>query len=438
MPRCSGWAPGPATRRAMENGEFVGPVVPEFAPGKPLSKAARKNVRRREKAANHAGDAGEDVQGTADEIEPVVAPVQQPPALQQPTEKAIVERGSDGVPECEFWRSMGRCKFGASCRFRHGETLACLCANHPHTLGPGIGAAALRQKAFCDACNAKTKGGWRCTAGCDFVLCASCLELHRMPSPPPTHAEEPESAAAAAMVVEREGAAAASSAAAMPSAASPALPGDEPSARLHYVRGDATVAMHGPRGFKVIAHVCNDLGRWGKGFVMAVSDKWPEVATRYRQWHRSGEEGGFRLGRVQLVPLSQPMCAHDRARAALAGAPGGLAVANIIGQHGIKRSSSGPPVRYEAIAEGLLQVGVLALQAGLEAGPEAGARAGPEAGPEAGPGGVGATSTSRPSVHMPRIGAGLAGGDWAAIEPLILRMLAASPGLEAYVYDWDG
>ena len=194
-------------------------------------------------------------------------------------------------------------------------------------------------------------------------------------------------------------------------------PGRGPGAtsRLHYVRGDATAVAHG-RGYKVIAHVCNDLGRWGKGFVMAVSAKWPDVAKEYRRWHASGQEGGFRLGAVQSVRITPQMCASGRAQAALTNASGGLTVANLIGQHGIKTGSGGPPVRYDAIGEGLLTVGAQALEAGRLAGkPAAGA----------------------PTVHMPRIGAGLAGGRWEDIEPLILRMLAASPTLEAYVYDFD-
>lgn len=125
-------------------------------------------------------------------IPTVQRPPPQAPQLQS-APAPVLTPSSDGssgtaatIPRaCEFWNNMGRCKFGASCRFRHGETLACWSGSHPHTLGAGIGAAAKRAKAFCDACNAKTKGGWRCTAGCDYVLCVACLEQHRLPSPPP-------------------------------------------------------------------------------------------------------------------------------------------------------------------------------------------------------------------------------------------------------------
>ena len=42
---------------------------------------------------------------------------------------------------------------------------------------------------------------------------------------------------------------------------------------INYVKGDAT----SPQGTspRVLVHVCNDLGAWGKGFVVAVSKKWP-------------------------------------------------------------------------------------------------------------------------------------------------------------------
>ncbi len=36
----------------------------------------------------------------------------------------------------------------------------------------------------------------------------------------------------------------------------------------------------------MVAHVCNDIGGWGKGFVLAVSRRWPEPEAAYRAWHR--------------------------------------------------------------------------------------------------------------------------------------------------------
>lgn len=61
---------------------------------------------------------------------------------------------------------------------------------------------------------------------------------------------------------------------------------------ITYHIGDAT-APDG-RGPGVIAHVCNDSGGWGKGFVLAVSRRWPEPEAAYRRWARSAQAGSRR------------------------------------------------------------------------------------------------------------------------------------------------
>ncbi|MFE2108540.1 macro domain-containing protein [Kitasatospora sp. NPDC059463] len=154
---------------------------------------------------------------------------------------------------------------------------------------------------------------------------------------------------------------------------------------ITYVRGDATAP--GGKGVKVIAHVCNDLGGWGKGFVLALSNRWSEPEAAYRRWHRERASNDFGLGAVQLVRVGES-----------------LWVANLIGQRGIRTGrSSGPPVRYEAIDTALATLGGQAL-------------------------GLGA------SVHMPRIGCGLAGGRWESVEPLV-RARLADRGVPVTVYD---
>jgi len=142
---------------------------------------------------------------------------------------------------------------------------------------------------------------------------------------------------------------------------------------LRLVEGDATNPQ--ADGRKIIAQVCNDIGAWGKGFVLAVARRWPEAEQDYRQWHRDRADNDFGLGAVRLVQV-QP----------------DIWVANMIGQHGIKRSAAGPPIRYDAVAQCLASLADHALR--LEA-----------------------------SVHMPRIGCGLAGGRWEQIEPMIVTAL---------------
>ena len=153
---------------------------------------------------------------------------------------------------------------------------------------------------------------------------------------------------------------------------------------ITYLKGDATCPQ--AKGTKIICHVCNDIGGWGKGFVLALSKRWEEPEAAYRAWYSSGE--GFALGAVQFMQV-EPY----------------IWVANLIGQRGTKTGSSGPPVRYEAIAAGLAKVAEKARELGA-------------------------------SVHMPRIGCGLAGGEWSKVEPLIERHLCGA-GVAVTVYDLE-
>ena len=155
-------------------------------------------------------------------------------------------------------------------------------------------------------------------------------------------------------------------------------------ATIQYVRGDATQPQ--AKGNKVVAHVCNDLGGWGKGFVLAVSKRWPEPEAAYRAWHKGRSKNDFALGAIQLVQV-EPY----------------IWVANMIAQREMKTGSNGPPIRYGAVRDCLKKLAVEAW--GLEAG-----------------------------VHMPRIGCGLAGGRWEEVEPIISDELT-SQGIEVTVYD---
>ena len=154
---------------------------------------------------------------------------------------------------------------------------------------------------------------------------------------------------------------------------------------IQYTKGDATAPIG--EGNKIIVHVCNDVGGWGRGFVLAISKRWEAPEKEYRAWSASGKS--FSLGEVQFVQVEPSIW-----------------VANMIGQRDVKKDKNGePPVRYPAIKEGLTKVGVYAKQ--IQA-----------------------------TVHMPRIGCGLAGGTWDQIEPLINDALT-SKDVKTVVYDFE-
>ena len=162
------------------------------------------------------------------------------------------------------------------------------------------------------------------------------------------------------------------------------LIGDSGSA-ITYVIGDATV----PQGIgnKIIVHICNDIGKWGRGFVLALSNKWPQTRENYISWSKGKYNYPFVLGEVQFVKVEADVW-----------------VANMIGQHGLhKPNQTIPPVRYNAIRLGLQKVKEFAQE-------------------------------KNASIHMPKIGSGLAGGNWDIISEIINEELS-NAGYEVTVYE---
>jgi len=177
--------------------------------------------------------------------------------------------------------------------------------------------------------------------------------------------------------------------------------------QIKYTKGDAT--NPGNTNTQIIVHICNDIGGWGKGFVMAISKKWQQPEIEYRKWFknnageqtdtvqferlgRTNESSGekeFKLGNVQFVKVSDDIW-----------------IANMIAQRDIKPNKDGqPPIRYVFVSECLERVCQFAKR-------------------------------HNASVHMPRIGCGLAGGQWGEIEKIINDKLIANE-IETTVYDFS-
>lgn len=153
---------------------------------------------------------------------------------------------------------------------------------------------------------------------------------------------------------------------------------------IEYKKGDATNPSG--NGNKIIVHICNDIGGWGKGFVLAISKRWKAPENSYRTWYQSKDN--FNLGEVQFVQVEQD-----------------LWIANLIGQHKINKAENGTvPIRYGAVEKGLKKVADFA-------------------------------SDINASVHMPRIGCGLAGGEWGMIEPIIKETISKKD-INTTVYDF--
>lgn len=158
---------------------------------------------------------------------------------------------------------------------------------------------------------------------------------------------------------------------------------------IRYIDGDATRPEgDGP---KIIAHVCNCVGGWGRGFVVAVSKRWRQPEAHYRSL------ASYDLGVTHFVSVEP-----------------NIRVANMIAQQGYgpgnrnkhrtTQEDSDIPLRYDALKACLSSLGREAARLGA-------------------------------SVHMPRIGCALAGGSWAKVEPLIQSEVCAL-GVAVTVYDF--
>lgn len=136
---------------------------------------------------------------------------------------------------------------------------------------------------------------------------------------------------------------------------------------IQYAIGDATEPlMHGPG---ILAHVCNDLGVWGRGFTAAIDARWPSARSWYITWNNAPNSGLTTptlrvLGTVQFISL-----------------PNGVILANMIAQHGVRGNKNPIPLDMRALHTCLTTV-------------------------------ANASRALRLPVHMPRIGCGLAGGHW--------------------------
>lgn len=154
---------------------------------------------------------------------------------------------------------------------------------------------------------------------------------------------------------------------------------------ITYLTGDATRPVS--KGHKIIAHICNDVGAWGAGFVLALSRRWGNKAKS--SYQAFGRKKGFKLGTVDFVRVEADPFGDK------------IWIANMIAQHDIRPHNGVPPIRYSKLQDCLEKVAEEAR--GLNA-----------------------------SVHMPRIGCGLAGGTWNNVEPIIKETLK---DVNVFVYD---
>lgn len=146
---------------------------------------------------------------------------------------------------------------------------------------------------------------------------------------------------------------------------------------ISVLRGDVFEGVSKGSGRRILLHNCNNIGKWGKGFVLELSKVWkqPEEIFKGSTLH---------LGDVQKIEVDE-----------------NIIVYNCVGQDGIYSKDGIPPIRYDAIRTCFEKI--------LENEPIC-------------------------DVYMPKIGTGLAGGKWNLIEQILLDTFVMK-GFSVYVYE---
>jgi O-acetyl-ADP-ribose deacetylase (regulator of RNase III) len=155
---------------------------------------------------------------------------------------------------------------------------------------------------------------------------------------------------------------------------------------INYSIGDASLPDKGASP-RIIAHICNDEGGWGAGFVLALSRRSNLPEVYYRRWQKEGKPVPFSGGHLIIAPYMDDML-----------------VANMIAQHGCGPDAQGtPPIRYTWLINCLIRLRAIAREMNA-------------------------------SVHMPRIGCGLAGGTWDKVE-IAVEFCLSRYDIPVFVYD---
>ncbi len=164
---------------------------------------------------------------------------------------------------------------------------------------------------------------------------------------------------------------------------------------IHYLNGNASIAIPAVRPeYVAILQVCNDVGAYGAGFSGEIEKRYPGVRALYKKYV-ARKTGPYLRGSVQYIHVDDY-----------------VVVVNMIAQRGYRARATDPPViDYSALTTCLSRVAYDLVKDYRLA-------------------------NHGWTIQMPRIGCGLAGGDWSKVENIIQLTLCAA-GASPYVYDYQ-
>ncbi len=177
------------------------------------------------------------------------------------------------------------------------------------------------------------------------------------------------------------------------------------------VKGDVTKPDKAPDERIVIPHVCNNLGGWGAGVVLAISKAFGDFPRNAYQWGLEHSQEKGELGNVYDAWINRKKGENPPSTIKY-----DIMIANMVAQKGYIGKNNPRPLRYDALAKCMTTVRQNIL------------------------------STNRnpifsnipiSGIHCPKFGGDLAGGNFEFIEELI-KDCWLNYGIDVTVYEWDG
>lgn len=146
---------------------------------------------------------------------------------------------------------------------------------------------------------------------------------------------------------------------------------------IHETVGDITI-LRDTIGDDIVCHCVNDLGIAGSGVIMAIEQKWPESIAAYRKYFKQ-----YKQGSCQLIEVEKKING------------GRIFVANLFAQSGIGNYHGLPAIRYGALEESFLRIKYEYMK-----------------------------DMSYPTLHLPEIGCGRAGGKINIVKSILRRVFS--------------
>lgn len=153
---------------------------------------------------------------------------------------------------------------------------------------------------------------------------------------------------------------------------------------ISYVNGDLFEGIKNTSNVIIIPHVCNDLGKWGAGFVVPLGQHFPKAKDDYQEY----------IECLNKAPINDDVLGDT----VFTKIPPKIIIANMIAQKGIGTHKK--PIRYWALIKCMETVNKTAKML--------------------------KDKNITVEIHAPKFGSGLAGGNPELIEELIKELW----------YDW--